>query len=220
MEFKVVVCAVAGIVVWLELQRGKSPMRELEFARESGVTAGCTLRGCRDAKRFSPDANDDSTSDDDPHKVFFGDAWFSSVEVVCQGWRNFQIRHAGVVKTAHSCFPKAWLEEAMKEHPSGAHLVLEGKATEGVDLIAVGCKCNSRKVICFICHRNAGSTKFTGFYEAKWKDENNNAQTRRVPRPDIIDRCFRKSNLVDSHNQARQSDLRLEKHWVTQTGHF
>jgi hypothetical protein len=108
----------------------------------------------------------------------------------------------------------------MKECPSGAHLVLEGRATEGVDLIAIGCKHNSRKVISFICHRNAGSTKCTGFYEAKWKDENNNTQTRRVPRPDIIDRCFRKSNLVDLHNQARQSDLRLEKHWVTQTGCF
>jgi hypothetical protein len=74
MDFKVVVCAVTGIVVWLELQRGKSPMRELEFARESGATAGCTLRGCRDAKRFSPDADDESACDDDPHEVFFGDA--------------------------------------------------------------------------------------------------------------------------------------------------
>ncbi len=108
----------------------------------------------------------------------------------------------------------------MTEHPSGAHLVLEGRATEGVDLIAIGYKCNSRKVISFICHRNAGSTKCTGLYEAKWKDENNNTQTRRVPRPDIIDRYFRKSNLVDLHNQARQSELRLEKHWVTQTCYF
>jgi hypothetical protein len=26
--------------------------------------------------------------------------------------------------------------------------------------------------------------------------------------------------LVDLHNQARQSELRLEKHWVTQSGYF
>jgi hypothetical protein len=155
------------------------------------------------------------------HKVFFGDGWFSSIEVVCQGWRKFQICCAGVVKTAHSHVLKAWLAEAMTEHPSGAHLALEGRATEGADLIAIGHKCNWRKVISFICHRNAGSAKCTGVYEAKWKDKNNNAaQTRRVPRPDVIDRHFRKSNLVDLHNQARQSELRLEKHWVTQTGYF
>ena len=70
-------------------------------------------------------ADDDNASDhDEPQEVFFGDAWFSSVEVVCQGWRKFQICYAGVVKTAHSPFPKAWLEEAMTGHPSGAHLVL------------------------------------------------------------------------------------------------
>jgi hypothetical protein len=121
MELNVIVRAVTGIAVWLELQREKCPMREAEFARESGATAGCTLRGCRDAKRFSPDANDENASDDDPHGVFFGDACFISVEVVCQGWRKFQICYAGVVKTAHSRFPKAWLEEAMTECPSGAH---------------------------------------------------------------------------------------------------
>jgi hypothetical protein len=41
MELKVIVHAVTGVVVWFERQRGKCPMREAEFARESGATAGC-----------------------------------------------------------------------------------------------------------------------------------------------------------------------------------
>ena len=69
MEFKVIVCAVTGIVVWLELQRGKYPMREAEFARESGVTAACTLRGCRDAKRLLL-TEDNVANDEDPNEIF------------------------------------------------------------------------------------------------------------------------------------------------------
>lgn len=80
MELKVIVCAVTGNVVWLELQHGKCPMTEAEFARESGVMGGCTLTGCRDANKFLPNANDENDSDDHhPYKVFFGDVPNSAV---------------------------------------------------------------------------------------------------------------------------------------------
>jgi hypothetical protein len=41
-----------------------------------------------------------------------------------------------------------------------------------------------------------------------------------VPRPDVISKYFADSNVIDSHNQAQQSVLELEKHWITQSGWF
>ena len=43
---------------------------------------------------------------------------------------------------------------------------------------------------------------------------------KNVPRPDVISKYFAHSNVIDIFNQARQFDLRLEKHWVTDDGFF
>jgi hypothetical protein len=216
-EFKAICCAITAIMLWIELQRGREGMRASDYAAASGVTAACTMRGARDSKRYVGD--DDEA---DPKEVFFGDSWFSSVESVCQLWNRFNCRYAGILKTNHSRFPKAWIERTMKDWPAGSHIVLEGEATRegGVGLIAIGYKYNSRKSLCFICHKDAGATECTDFYEAKWKDRNGNTESRRVPRPDIMGRYFRVCNRVDMHNHARQSLLALEKHWVTMTGYF
>ena len=191
-EFKAICCAVTGMMVWIELQRGRYPMWEQEFARASGVTAACTMRGARDSKRYIPfggddDDYDDDDDEDDPNEVFFGDSWFSSVETTCQLWNLFKCRYGGILKTNYSRFPKTWIENKMKEWPAGAHIVLEGRATrEAVDLIAIGYKYNSRKSLCFICHKDTGSTECSDFYEAKWKDANGNTNSRRVSRPDVM----------------------------------
>jgi hypothetical protein len=220
-EFKAICCAVTAMMIWIELQRGRDAMRAAEFAATSGVTAACTMRGARDSKRYVGYGDVDEDDPNDPNEVFFGDSWFSSVETTCQLWNRFKCRYGGILKTNHSRFPKAWIEKTMKDWPAGSHIVLEGRATrEGVDLIAIGYKYNSRKSLCFICHKDAGSTECTDFYEAKWKDSNGNTESRRVPRPDVMGRYFRVCNRVDMHNHARQSLLALEKHWVTMTGYF
>ena len=221
-EFNAICCVVTAIMVWIELQHGREPMRAAEFATKSGVTAACRIRGARDSKRYvgvGVGVGDDD--EDDQNEVFFGDSWFSSVESTCQLWNRFKCCYAGILKTNHSQFPKAWIEKTMKDWPAGSHIVLEGQATrEGVDLIAIGYKYNSRKSLCLICHKGAGSTECNDFYEAKWKDANSNTESRRVPRLDIMGRYFRVYNEVDMHNHARQSLLALEKHWVTMTGYF
>jgi hypothetical protein len=42
------------------------------------------------------------------------------------------------VKQYHSLFPKAYIEEALKESPGRVHIILEGKTQCEVPLIAVG----------------------------------------------------------------------------------
>jgi hypothetical protein len=53
-------------------------------------------------------------------------------------------------------------------------------------------------------------------YIARFPDANGNVAQRSVPRPDVISQYFSDSNVIDSHNQARQGVLQLEKHWVVQ----
>ena len=45
-------------------------------------------------------------------------------------------------------------------------------------------------------------------------------EIRPVDRPDVLSKFFRDSNCVDKHNQARQSELALEKKWVTNDPYF
>ena len=82
-------------------------------------------------------------------------------------------------------------------------------------LIAIGYKYKTRKVLSFIITYNVGSTKTGIPYLSKYPDQFTNFAVRPVDRPLVMSK---KSavNEVDSHNKSRQSDLALEKWWVTQ----
>ena len=38
--------------------------------------------------------------------------------------------------------------------------------------------------------------------------------------PHLLGRYFNACNSIDNHNRMRQSDLSLDKYWVTQSGYF
>lgn len=153
-EFKCVTCASTGIMLYLEVQRGKVGMPLFsEHFRELGACTSCTVRaaattthcGQRDATTRIPN-------------LFYGDSWFASVKT--EENSNCGGEWVGPVKTAHSCFPKEALEEKMKDWPSGTHLVLEASSpVHNKPLLAIGYKYNSRKVLCFVATKNAGSNK-------------------------------------------------------------
>lgn len=128
---------------------------------------------------------------------------------------NHGFSFVGPVKTAKKNFPKLFLEETMKNWSGGMSLVMEGRTASGVEVLAIGYKYNSTKVLCFVATKDAGSTLEGIPYNARYKDGYGNGAARKVPRPDIISRYFAASNVVDKHNQARQFELALEKHWVT-----
>eukprot|EP00978_Attheya_sp_CCMP212_P036894 scaffold170451_cov33-Attheya_sp.AAC.1 len=74
-----------GINLYLEIQRGKLPMRELEFNNSRKPCADCTLRLCKSSLHCGQriDALDyeaaDGLSDDfnDDCDLFYGDSWFA-----------------------------------------------------------------------------------------------------------------------------------------------
>ena len=170
-EFKAAADCKTGALIWLELQEVKMLMRAANYLAQHAVTAKCTIRAAEATKQHK------GGGATDPNQVVFGDSWFSSVEAVCQLCVRSKLYYTGIVKTNHACFPKKSLEKTMKGWPPGSYLVLEGHATlEGVKIVAIRYRYNSRKRIFFICYANTGATECTDYYKAKWKDQYGNTQ--------------------------------------------
>jgi hypothetical protein len=66
----------------------------------------------------------------------------------------------------------------------------------------------------------AGTTKSGAPYIMKYMDSFGNICTRNNERPVVISQFFSDSNTIDSHNQARQANLALEKKWLTKDPWF
>jgi hypothetical protein len=184
-----------------------------EFYHELGATASCTIRSA------SYTANGGQRETDFEPNLFLGDSWFASVKAA-EAIKELGHEFCGPVKTSHRLFPKKELEDTLKDWPGGTHLVLEAKTRKGIDLLAVGYKYNSSKVLCFVATKNAGPTLPGIPYRARFTDDYDNLMSRPVKRPSIISTYFGRSNCVDKHNQARQFELKLEKHWRTQNVWF
>ncbi len=108
----------------------------------------------------------------------------------------------------------------MKNWPAGSHIILTGSASKGLDLLSVGYKYNSCKVLCFISTYNAGLTIPSSYYKVMWLDNNRNTMCRHIPHLQIISKYFQHSNAIDKHNHAHQFLLQLEKHWIMEDGYF
>jgi hypothetical protein len=223
-EFKDLCDGETAIMLFLEIQRGRveMPIRYPEN-RLHGATAACTLRQALATRKCGQKETDEGIllSRD----TFYGDSWFASVKaatLVKKAGHEF----VGPVKTSHKNFPKVQLETLMKEWPGGMSFVLEGvtppsaPGEAGLQLLAIGYKYNSRKVLCFVCTKDAGPTTNGIAYQAKWTDEYGNVRARPVERPEVISRYFQYSDVVDAHNHARQALLGLEKKWATQNCWF
>lgn len=212
-ELKVTADSVTSIFIHLEIQRGKTSMAKSKYTNEMLKTAACSCRLGEKCVRSNDERNNNSKN------IFLGDSWFSSVPLCVQMQQKLNSHYIGVVKTNHANYPKQFLLKTMSEWPAGSHLVLEA-TSDNVPLLAVGYKYNSRKVHCFVATKGAGHTEKGVSYMAGWKDENGNTLTQRVPRPEIVSKYYSRSNIIDKGNQARQSTLKLEKHWITTDGFF
>ena len=194
----------------MEIQRGKEGMKDKMFNNSLGATAGCTLRLLLESIPQEKQGF--------KHGIR-GDAWFGSVRTASEVARR---GHEGIfqVKQYHSFYPKAFIEEALKEAPGGVHIVLEGTTQCEVPLIAVGYRYSRKTILFFVLTKNAGGTTEGDPYEMKFTDSYGNVVTRYVDRPEVISNFFRSSNVIDTHNQLRQDLLQLEKNWLPKNPYF
>ena len=218
-EFKTVACGETGVMTYLEIQRGREGMKDAEFTKEMTKTAACAAR----LMKYSPGPPripDEEGNElvDTVKPTYLGDAYFGSVPAVLAA-DKLGCNLIAVIKNSHARYPKKFFETEMAEWPPGSNLVAEANI-EGVDCVAIGYKYSKHKVLTFIMNKGAASVRPGDPYVAKWKDKYQNTVSRFVPRPQAISAYFMDCNKIDTHNQSRQFDLRLEKLWVTRCGFF
>lgn len=213
-ELKVVVDSVLQMMLYLEIQKGKIVMRSAEFCDVMKSTVACTTRLAKYTTRNGGSGATENVASTNVKEIWLGDAWFASV-TTAKSVEQYG-RFIGPVKTSHALFCKKYLETKMASWPAGSHLVLETKFQD-LPLLAIGYKYNKRKVLSFVATKGAGHTETTTGHEyhARWIDDNGMTAMKDIPRPEIIAKYFQNSNVVDVHNQCRQFELALEKHWIT-----
>ena len=209
-EFKSSVCPVLGVMMFLELQRGKHGMTGHKYFKDIGATASCTVRVAEGSSHKHVD---------NIQEVVLGDSWFGSVKAAV-GLAQEGFECILQVKQNHGLYPKNLITEILKDSPGGTKVVLQGTHPSGVDVVATGYKYNKKSILYFVSTPNGGSTEDGDPYEMKFADENSNIHIREVPRPAFISFFFQHCNAVDIHNHLRQSSLRLEKKWITFDGYF
>ena len=85
-------------------------------------------------------------------------------------------------------------------------------------VLAIGYKYNYQKFVSFFATAGAGRTTLGIPHLLKYPDQFSNVSIRPVSHPLLVSKFFGSVNEVDSHNKSRQSDISLEKFWVTQCG--
>ena len=208
-----------GCFLGLEVQEGKDAMRAKKHVSNVGVTAACTLRMAEQTQHNGQNERP-NVHHATPGGLWKGDSWFGSVkaaEAMAKDGKGLVAQ----IKTNHAASPKKELEKIMKDWAAGVGLTLQCKTPNNVDLVIVAWKYNTKALQVFVATEDAGSTRPGGKpYEVRYNDEYGNVVSRFIDRPQIIADYYEDSNVIDVHNQVRQSIIGLERNWVTQDGFF
>ena len=151
-----------------------------------------------------------------PNDTYFSDSWFIYVktteEAIAAG-----VGYCGPVKTSHKGFCLATLEKLMKYWPEGSYLVMKSnpRVPGGRPLLAIGYKCNSRKVLGFISTERDGSAEQDDPYLYCFPDIYSNGSVHPVVRPHFLCRYFNACNATYNQNRMQKSDISLDIYWLT-----
>ena len=219
-------------------------MCKKEWSATLGRTAGCTMRLSKCTEYSGHEAMDErkTAKDESKRELYYGDSWFTSVKLLIALMNEYGHEYFGALKTNKAGAPKDEIEELMKEWNAGSYLVME---CEEHRLWIIGYKYSYKKkgektilwdklfaeksydpltfhitVCVFLGTWNSGSSTLGEPYIAKWPDKLGNVKYRKVDRPDAVSRYFKRSNMIDRHNQLRQSELALEQLWLTKDPWF
>ena len=132
------------------------------------------------------------------------------------------INYCGLVKIIHKSFCLSKLAKLIKCWTGGSYLVMKSTPTAhvGRPLLDIGYRYNSRKVLGYIATEGAGITEPGDTYLYCFPDIFSDVSVRPVVCPHLLSRYFNACNAIENHNSMLQSDLALEKYWVTQSGYF
>jgi hypothetical protein len=172
-----------GAMIHAEIQEGKTYMKDKKYFQPYGATVACVLRLAEATKNCGQRENSNVAN------LFYGDSWFAGLKTAVAVKELHQSEFVGIVKTSHRKFPKAHIENEMKDWPPGTHLVLKTTVNTNT-YYAIGYKYSAKKIISFITTEKAGHTLPGQPYEAKWVDANGRVQFRNIARPHLISQFF------------------------------
>ena len=210
-EFKKVACSVTGALLLIEVQRGKEGMKHSKHQQELGATEDFNKRMVEATNGLCQKSIKGGTTD-----CFLFDNWFATKKAA-KGAMEVGAELIGTVKTNTKGFCKETIYKLTKDWDGSSYLVLRIKpmVTGDRPRIAIGYKYNARKVLSFIVTDNKGrKIQVFPIYLV--------ILTNLLMLPFALllapFLCQKQSavNEVDSNNKSRQSDLALEKWWVTQ----
>jgi hypothetical protein len=144
-----------------------------------------------------------------------GDSWFGHT-CLADKLGSQVVRAILQIKTGHALFPAKFLDKELAKAPVGCWITMAGKGPRGTNLLAIGYKYNSKRVLKFVAMTDAGYTKAGTPYNMRFTDAYSNVCIHKVQRPIIISTFFNDSNCVNSHNHLRQYELALKNKWLTQ----
>ena len=133
---------------------------------------------------------------------------------------EFDSNLMGMIKTNTRGLFKETVENLTKDLPRGSYLVLRirNMVPRVRSPIDIGYNYNARKVLYFMVIDNEVSTQTGPPYLSKHPDQFYNVYIHFVDCSLVVYKFFGSVNEVYSHNKSRQSDLVLDKFWVTHGG--
>ena len=137
-EFLSICCAITGIMLALQIQRGINNTIPLPIFQHQCYYCCFSLSRCKNKTlpKEKPRANQNEDEDEKDRisnfpssDLFQGGSWFASISTD-EHMMELRYQFKGIVKTAHSLYPKDWLETTMKNYPCGTHLIFESVKDE------------------------------------------------------------------------------------------
>jgi hypothetical protein len=130
-EIKCVADGTSGVMMYIEVQEGKTRMMRLRFADEYPATVATTLRMV--AAMGLGEIN--LPESDKLRRVVVGDSWFASRATASALQAKFGVDFTGCVKTAHAGYPIEAMRWVLQSLERGQSCVFK---LENEDLWAVG----------------------------------------------------------------------------------
>ena len=132
----------SGVLLFIEIQKGKIPMQKMKYSKELGGTAACTAR-LVEGSQYSGTGEEEriKSKRNGKREIIKADSWFTGRKS-CKKTQELGHEYFGALKTNHSGCPKEEIEAVMKDWPSGSYLVVECKQLK---LFMIGYKYSFKK---------------------------------------------------------------------------
>ena len=144
-------------------------------------------------------------------QLVIGASYFGSMMTAIYTKKRYGKHYINIVRTIHANIPEIYIQNVMKEAPTGAHILLT-TFHEGVYLCTLGYKVSEgNKIPMMIFMRGTGTTRTNDahYYQRRY-DPFGNIDTKIVEYSEIRNTYYTYCRTKDFHNKQHQCHLTFE----------